>query len=330
MNPEENIPTSSPVQNFSQVPPVQQQQVPQQMQQPQPVQQPQSVTPVKIGKFKASKMIVRESWNILKQDKELAWFPVFSAIASLFALIVLVLVFFFAFLAGDMQALSNLGERGTDIVTYGVIFVYCLVMLFITNYFMSGLYIVVDGRFRGQNLSLGDGIRGANQNIGKIFIWSLISATVGLVLRIISDKSKWLGKLVAFFLGAAWAILTYFSLPSLVIGQRSVLDSFKESAALIRKTWGETIIINFGVGLFFTFIFLGIFAVCAVLLIIAPVFEMFILVCTLFVFSMIGISIISSTLSSIFKLALYEFALTGNVPAGFTPDLVKGAVKAGK
>jgi len=316
MNPEENVQPLNPVQNFTPIQPIQQ-----------PVEQ---IPPVKIGKFKASKMIVRESWGVLMQNKELAWFPVFSAVASLVALVFMVFIFFFVVMAGDINAFNNISGLASNMITYATLLVYYLVMFFITNYFMAGVYIIVQSQFNGQNLSLSDGIRGANQNIGKIFIWSLISATVGVVLRIISDKSIWLGKLVAWLLGATWALLTYFSLPSLIIGQKSVGESFKESAAIIRKTWGETIIINFGAGLFFTFLIIGIIIVCVVILTLVPVFEMFVLVGVLFTVSMVGISILSSTLGSIFKLALYQFAITGTVPAGFTTDLVKGAIKAGK
>ena len=40
--------------------------------------------------------------------------------------------------------------------------------------------------------------------------------------------------------------------------------------------------------------------------------------------------IFTSTLSSIFRLALYELALTGKIPQGFTPELIKKAITAGK
>ena len=37
-----------------------------------------------LGKFKASRLIVKESWGILKQDKALMWFPVISgAVATI-------------------------------------------------------------------------------------------------------------------------------------------------------------------------------------------------------------------------------------------------------
>ena len=293
------------------------------------------VTPVKLGKFKASKMIVSQSWAILKQDTELIWFPVMSGFVSLVAFIILGLAFFFGVMGGDINSIgaldtSHSNSSSMDEIGYGFLLLYYLIMFFITNYFLAGIYIIVDARLKGQNLSLGDGIRGANRNLGKILAWSLISATVGVILQIIADKFKIIGAIVASVLGAAWAILTYFSLPSLIIGQRSVTDSFKESAALIRKTWGETIIVNFGVGLFFTLLIAIVFVLCVVIAIALPYVATFIILGIVFVLFLVAITIISSTLGSIFKLALYQFALTGQVPQGFAPELVHGAVKAGK
>lgn len=281
-----------------------------------------------MGKFKASKMIVAESWALLKRDKEIMWFPVLSSITSLIALIIMGAIYYFVvlsanlsgFQAGNHQALSTAGS-------YVSLIIYYFVMFFIVNFFQAGIYIIAHGRFNGNNLSFSDGINGALKNSGKIALWSLISATVGVVLRAIAERSKIIGKIVAAILGAAWNILTYFSLPSLVIGQRSVIDSFKESASVIRKTWGETIIVTFGVGFVFGLItFLGII-VGIVIIIIAPVASVMIGVLVLEIIFIVGISIISSSLGSIFKLALYEYASTGKIPQGFSAELIQNAIK---
>ncbi|MEI6490842.1 MAG: DUF6159 family protein [bacterium] len=296
-----------------------------------PQEIPSSVPPFqKIGKFKASRMLVRESLNVLKQDKELALFPVVSAITSLVALIAFLAIFFFSIMGGDVNFFDNSSDEQLNVLGYVIGFVYYLVMFFIANYFMAGIYTIVHARFNGTNLSFGEGIANANKNIGKIFTWSLISATVGIVLQIISDKSKLVGKIVAGLLGAAWGILTYFSLPSLVIGQRSIKESFKESAAVIRRTWGETIIVNFGIGLFFGLISFLVITVMIGVAVLVPTMEIAILLGALLIIYLIALSIISTTLGSIVKLALYEYATTGNVPLGFTPELIKGAVKTGK
>ena len=78
-------------------------------------------------------------------------------------------------------------------------------------------------------------------------------------------------------------------------------------------------------------LFIGIvFVVCVVIAIVLPYVATFIILGIVFVLFLVAITIISSTLGSIFKLALYQFALTGQVPQGFAPELVQGAVKAGK
>ncbi|MEI8062269.1 MAG: DUF6159 family protein [bacterium] len=285
---------------------------------------------IKIGKFKASRMIVSQSWKVLKDEKGLAWFPVLSAIVSLVALIGMVATFFFVVMGGNIHAFDNIKETGGNVISYVILFVYYLVMFLITNYFLAGMYIIIHGRFKGQNISFTDGINGANKNLGKIFMWSLISATIGVVLRIVADNFKIVGRVVAYILGAAWSILTYFSLPALIIGQKSVKESFKDSAATIRKNWGETIIVNFGTGLFFGLLTLAVLILAIGAMILVPVIGMVILVGILCAIYLVAITIISSTLGSIFKLALYEYAETGTVPQGFDADLIRGAVKAGK
>ncbi len=322
MNPQENQIEVTP--NELQNP------LPQQTQQQMPPSAPTpESTPMKIGKFKASRMLVKESWGVLRQDKELLLFPVVSAFTSLIALIVFIGLFFFIVLQGDVKMLDTISENGSEIVGYATLFLYYLLMFFITNYFLAGVYTIVQGRFTGQDLSFNDGIHNVNKHMGKIFVWSLISATIGIILRVISDKSELLGKFIASLFGAAWAILTYFSLPSLIIGQKTIKESFKESASLIRKTWGETIIVNFGIGLFFMILTFIVMAISVGIIFLVPVIEIFILVIALFVLYIIAVSIISSTLNSIITLALYQYALTGTVPQGFTPELIIGTVKGG-
>lgn len=283
--------------------------------------------PVKLGKFAASYRLTQESWNILKQDKEVMWFPILSALTSLVVLIACAAIFFFTAMGGDIYALENSMDGEAQRWGYLGVFVYYIIMFFITNYFLAGIYTIVHGRFNGQDVSFTEGIQGANKNIDKIFIWSLISATVGLVLRIISDKSEMAGRIIAAVFGAVWGILTYFSLPSLVIGQKSIKESFKESAALIRKTWGEAFILHVGIGLFFTvLLFLGT-ALALGIVFLVPLPVVFIPVGVFFVLFVVGLIVVSSTLGAIFKLALYEYALTGKVPAGFSQELIESAVR---
>jgi hypothetical protein len=282
---------------------------------------------LKMGKFKASKMIVKESWALLQQDKEILWFPVLSTISSLLALVIMGVLFFFLVMGGDINAFEGETEQKAGALEYILALVYYTVMFFIINFFQAGMFIIAHGRMNGLDLTFSDGIHGAQEVAGKIFLWSLISATVGVILRLIAERSKLIGRIVVALLGAAWNILTYFSLLSLVIGKVSVLDSFKMSADTIRKTWGETIIITIGTGLFFMLVLFTGLALGIVIMILVPTMVVFVAVGGLLLAFILAIGIISTSLEAIFKLALFEYARTGIVPKGFSPELIQNAVK---
>lgn len=283
--------------------------------------------PLKMGKFKASRLIVAQSWAVLKQDKEMVWFPILSLMTSLIAFVIIAVIYYLVVLHSNLGFTNQIGSRSMQPVDYAFIFVYYLVSFFILNFFQAGILIIAQARFAGQNLSFEDGIRGAERHAGKILVWSLIAATVGTILDFIANKFKLAGRIVRAILGAAWNIMTFFSLPALVIGQTTVMGSFKESARIIRKTWGETIIISLGVGLFFFALVLVVMILSGILIAVAPIMPVVIAVGLFFLIFIIIIAVISSTLGVIFKLALYEYARTGVVPPAFSSELIQNAVK---
>lgn len=287
----------------------------------------------KKGKYNQSKQIVKESWAILQKDKEIIWFPVLSMISSLILCLIMAVIFFFTVLQGDVNQIDQLDRLGSGAlngVEYVYLFVYYLISFFIINFFQTGILIIVDGRVNGKDLNFKDGINGSKENFGKIFIWSFISATVGVILNFLVNHSKIIGKIVGWVLGTAWTILTYFSLPSLIIGKKSVTNSFRESADLIRKTWGEALIINLGVGLFFFTMILGVITLGGILAVFIPLFPLQVLIFIAVALFVLGTIVISSALSVIFKLALYEYARTGTILEGFSPELVKNAIQTEK
>lgn len=284
----------------------------------------------KIGKFKASFEIVKKSWAILNMDKEVMWFPVLSFIANLILNSIFVYVLFFSDLRNlDLFHTGDISIRN-KIIEYIIYFVYYLLVFLITNYFITGIYLITNARINGKNLSFSEGIKGANKYFRKIFIWSLISSTVGLILRIISDKSKLVGKIVVAIFGAAWNVVTFFSLPSMIVGNKSIKESFKESANIINNKWGEVIIVNFGVGLYFL-VAGGVWAVIAFIIISSiPVKSVYIAVIIISIIIFISFIVLSSALNSIFKVILYDYAKTGKVAEGFTKEILEEAIEKKK
>lgn len=284
-----------------------------------------------MGKMQASWEIIKRSLDVLKMDKELLWIPVlsFATIMILLAAVAYI-AFVFGFDRDFEKAIQymKVEHHVNRAAFYGTLLIVYVISFFIQYYYESAIYIIVSARFQGMDKTLGDGFAGANNNVGKIFSWSVISATIGMILNLISEKSEWLGKIVISLVGAAWNIATFFSLPALVIGQKGVKDSFKESIEIMKKTWGETIIVNFGVGSVMSLVFILLILIGVLVMVMVP--AILIPVAVVLAIAIILLAILSSLLSAIFKLALYEYARSGSLPAGFSSDLLKNAIQAKK
>ena len=95
------------------------------------------------------------------------------------------------------------------------------------------------------NRRIGDGMHAALSRLPLIAGWALIAATVGLLLKIIEDRSDKIGQIVAAILGSAWAMVTFLVIPVLVVEQKNPFSALKESTLLLKQTWGERIMMNF-------------------------------------------------------------------------------------
>ncbi|MEY3784061.1 MAG: hypothetical protein RLZZ230_383 [Candidatus Parcubacteria bacterium] len=299
------------------------------MQIPTPISREAAAAEIKrMGKFKASKMLFFQAFNLLKKDKEIVLFPFIS-----FVLMAIVGTVF----SVGLWLLGVIEIQGEDAVItnmtlfYKFLFVYYVISYFVLTYFRVGLTAVVYERINGGNIDFKEGMNRASKISGKIFLWSLLAGTVGIVLRIISDRSKWLGKLATGLLGAAWSIVTMFIAPTLLLDNVSVWQSVKNSGVVFKKTWGETLIVNISFSLITflvflaTFVLFGALSVFTLMLGLGPIGL--IILGIIFVLTLVTISIISTSLSEIFKVALYSYARFGIIAEGFSPEFIVGAVK---
>ena len=70
------------------------------------------------------------------------------------------------------------------------------------------------------------------------------------MLRIIEDRSPKVGQFVAGLLGLAWALASFLVIPVLVVENKGPFAALTESSRLLlRKTWGDQLVGNFGFGL---------------------------------------------------------------------------------
>lgn len=285
-----------------------------------------------MGTIRKSAELIKQSWNVLRQDKELVLFPILSSIAC-----VLVLASFVVpmFLAGVFEQLSQQQQQqGGRVVVpamgYVIVFAFYLVNYLVIVFFNTALVSCAMERFSGKNPTVGGGIKAAAGLFPQIFGWAMLSATVGVILKIIQDKAGFLGKIAAGLTGMAWAIATYFVVPVLVVERVGPIDAVKRSVEILGKTWGKTIVTNIGLGLIGVVLFF---------VAIAPLVGGFALSMAmssgwpvaiggaLFVMGIIALSLIMSTIKMITIAALYRFAAHGETPEGFDAAALQGAFR---
>ena len=201
-----------------------------------------------MGKIARTWSLMSECWQVLKQDKSLLVFPLISGICCLLLL---------ASFAVPLYTTGNWQPPGHDATTqrqvayYGTLFAFYVCNYFIVVFFNAAIVACAAIRMGGGNPTVGDGLRAAASRLPVIAGWALVSATVGLILRIIEDRSDKIGQIIAGLLGMAWTVVSFLVVPILVIENKGPIAALQDSTALLKKTWGEQLISNFSFGMIF-------------------------------------------------------------------------------
>lgn len=279
----------------------------------------------KVGKLRGSWLLFKETWRFLMADTELVLVPF---ITGLINLLILGLVIAVCALAGVWDGM--LGSEETmplRVIDYALMFAVYVIAAFTLAISQAAIVHTVFTRAHGGNATLGESLGVAFSHWFKLLTWSVITSTVGIILRAIVERSQLLGKVVATMIGGAWNVLTFFVIPSMVLGNKSAIDSITDSATLFKKTWGETLVSNISLGLVFLLAHVLVF-VSMIGLIIAGLSAQNVLLMVLPFFILILWLIISSlvlaALQGILKTLLYIYAAEGMVPGNFNRELLEG------
>jgi hypothetical protein len=287
------------------------------------------------GSLQRSWELGKETWNVLRQDRALVVFPILAGIASLLvsaSFLIPAVLWFTSHEVG--RGAGGRAQLDFGPLQYALTFLYYLVSYFVVVFFNTGLVACVRMRFSGQSPTVSDGFQFAVRNLGLIFKWSLLSATVGTIIRVVEERADWLGRIIIGLVGVAWSIATTFAVPVLVYDQVGPIEAVKRSAQAFRRTWGATVVANFGLNTAFWLLFLPSLVLLVSAGIIAGgmaqangalaglIFGGALLLCVLY---WLALAIIQSTLQGIFLTACYHYASTGVVPSAFTPEHVINA-----
>jgi hypothetical protein len=282
--------------------------------------------PRNISRFQRSWLLIKASWSVLRSDSELLVLPLLSGIAT-----ILVAAAFLGagFVSGAFKGL----EQGSDSVNasfYAGLFVFYVVQYFVIFFFNTALVGAAIERLQGGDPTVGSALALAQSRIGAIFGYAVISATVGVVLRLVAERFGFIGRIIEAGIGLAWTVTTFLVVPVLAAEGLGPIEAVKKSAVLLKKTWGENLIGNAGI----SFV-LSLIAIAVAIVGIGGSFGLYdqgyqVLAVPLFVVAFVAfllVILVSTALTSIYAAAVYRYAVAGEPPQGFDKDLIEGAFK---
>jgi hypothetical protein len=282
--------------------------------------------------FSRSWMITKLTFGVINKDREMIWFAVLSTIFSTLFTVAMVFPTVVPSLLDE-----GFSSETLEIYQYAILFATYFGLAFIATFFNVCVVYTTKVRFEGGNATFDESLKFAFSKIGLIAQWSLISASVGLLLRLLHNLASRLGKvgelvanIVIGLLGMAWSILTIFVVPVLVYENISPFDAIKKSAEVIKRTWGESLIKTIGLGLVQFFVFIILLATCF-----GIVWVLFQLIGVMGMIIGFGISLlillfaglIFNIANTVFNTALYVYANNQMIAEGFDESVLKGAFK---
>lgn len=279
------------------------------------------------GRISNSFALVKASANVLKQDKELLVFPLMSAIAT-----ILVVASFIAPIFMIGPEIFGDGEE-VSYAAYALGFAFYVVQYTVIFFFNAALVGAALIRLDGGDPTVSDGLAIASKRMGSIIGYAVIAATVGMILRAIQERAGFVGRIVTGLIGMAWTLTTYLTVPILVTKNIGPIDAVKESAAIFRRTWGEQVVGNFGMGL--AVFLMGVswtLVSCALIFFSIGVLgsmPLTLLAVATMVLGYILLALFASALNGIYTAALYRFAMTGDT-GGFDSQIMGNAFRPKK
>ena len=278
------------------------------------------------GKFARSWALMKASAAVLRSDKSLLLFPLLSGLCTLLVAASFLIPVGVMVIGGE-HAGADFHER-LSVGSYLLMFAFYLVQYFVIIFFQTALTGVALMHLRGEPTSVGAGFALARARLPQILGYALIAATVGLLLRMVQERLGLIGRFVVGLIGLAWTVATFLVVPVLASRDIGPIDAVKHSVELLKRSWGENLIGQGGIGVVFGLLMLVAVLVGALLVggaiamhsIVAAVAAVVIVV-----LGFILLGLIQSALQGIYAAALYRYAEAGEASAGFDQALLQQA-----
>ena len=280
------------------------------------------------GTFSDSWRLTKISFGLIFQDSALLVFPL---VAGLSAIAVLALFAFGTYFLAPLLLIGGSLSTSYEVVGVVLFFVAYFSTTFITIYATAGLIGAATLKLQGLQPTASDGWKIARANLGRLFVWSLIAATVGVLIQVLSSRVRGAaGMVIGGIAGATWALATYFVIPVIIYERSSPWQSLGRSARMFLNTFGRTLVTNIVLGLIVAAGVIGAIVLGAVGLYLIFVSGVALLGVLLIVTGLgLGVLVVllGATTEGVLRAALYRYATTGRIDPDLMPQAYRMAVR---
>ncbi|WP_131793524.1 DUF6159 family protein [Legionella brunensis] len=182
---------------------------------------------------------MRLSVRFLIKNKDLIILPFLSLIVMIAIVSILVSTSFL-----ELNFLINYFQREPTIFLLGGLFLYFF-LVFIVLYFNASMVTCLIHRLQGNPLSIFKAMRLTLQHTGPLLEWTLLSATVCIILNALERTHDVVADIIYAIFGFSWSVTTYFVLPIMIAENIGPINAFKRSIQLIGKGWRKLLSVNF-------------------------------------------------------------------------------------
>lgn len=278
--------------------------------------------------------IAKASWGVLKQHPKLLLLPIFSGIAFLVLMGIIWGSVFAGSKSAQLQQLFSGVENGEPLV-YALLFVLYFVSTFIVIFFNAALIFCAMQCFAGKEPSIRAGLATAMGRLPQILAWTLVASTVGLLLsavqNFLKDRLGFLGSLLGGLLETGWVVVTYFVVPVVVVDGVGPIEAVKRSSSILKRTWGESLGGEGGLGIISFLLFLPVVLVIGLVAMVGRGLNadvaVIVTLAAIVVPYILALTLVFTALGTIFRTGTYIYATTGKAPAQMDASLMQGAFK---
>jgi len=294
-----------------------------------------------MSRIKRSWILFKRSLSVVQQNKTLLWFPLISGAFTL-----LIVLFFllpavlwetgFALTESshwrsvvgrflvmgeqyEMQGFTPLG-----LVCAAVMY---LVSIVLATFFNVAFYHEILYALNGAPVSIPRGLRVALGKLKSILMWSLLTGIVGLAIQRLEENLGFMGRWIVRLIGIAWSVAAVFAIPVIIREDKSInpLKFLKHSAAMLKKTWGESLIGFMGIRFGGLICVLGSLVIFFIPLGIGLAMRNPWLIAAAVAFEVLNLCVITYLLqiaSQVYRCALFIYASEGVVPGPYDQDMM--------